>query len=52
MFMAGEVQSNGSKMSSLLLIQITFLGCGGVAIGMHIAHEVSDIEGISAFIND
>ena len=30
----GEIQSNSSDMGSLLLIQITFFSCGGIAIGL------------------
>ena len=52
MLIPGEIPSNGSKMGSLVIIQITFFGCGGIAIGISIAHEVSDIAGMSAFIND
>ena len=52
MLIPGEIPSNGSKMGSLVIIQITFFGCGGVAIGISIAHEVSDIAGMSAFIID
>ena len=44
MFIQSEIQSkSNSDTGSLLLLQITIFGCGGVAIGMRIAHEVADI---------
>ncbi|XP_034694202.1 stemmadenine O-acetyltransferase-like [Vitis riparia] len=52
LLMPVEIQSNSSDMGSLLLIQITFFSCGGIAIGMRVSHKVSDLHGISAFLND
>ena len=52
LLMPVEIQSNSSDMGSLLLIQITFFSCGRTAIGMRVSHKVSDLHGISAFLND
>ena len=49
LFMPGEMES---ETGSLLLIQITLFGCGGIAIGMRMSHMVADVAGMSAFIND
>ena len=52
LFMPDEISRKGWDKRSLLIIQITLFSCGGIAIGMRIAHEVADIAAISAFLND
>lgn len=51
-FIPGEIRRNRWDMDYLLIIQITFFNCGGMAIGLRMAHEVVDLASISAFIND
>ncbi|KAL0375590.1 UNVERIFIED_CONTAM: Stemmadenine O-acetyltransferase [Sesamum calycinum] len=36
---------------TLLLVQVTFFNCGGIAIGMCMLHQVADLASVMAFIN-
>ncbi|KAK4424823.1 Vinorine synthase [Sesamum alatum] len=36
---------------TLVVVQVTFFGCGGIAIGMCMPHQVADVASIMAFIN-
>ncbi|KAK4424822.1 Stemmadenine O-acetyltransferase [Sesamum alatum] len=37
---------------TLVVVQVTFFGCGGVIIGMCMSHKIADFASIMAFINE
>ncbi|KAH7521765.1 stemmadenine O-acetyltransferase [Ziziphus jujuba] len=49
-FLAAEPESIQARTGALLLVQVTFFQCGGMAIGISSSHKIGDASTLSAFL--
>ncbi|KAH7521752.1 hypothetical protein FEM48_Zijuj07G0065800 [Ziziphus jujuba var. spinosa] len=50
-FLAAEPESQGARISPLLLVQATFFECGGMAIGLSVLHNAMDAASLTTSLN-